>query len=286
MKCPLIALSLVLAIGCGGPFANHSSEDYLADLKSKREAREFQERAERKAEAERAISNLMAKRQAAQDFEGSCRIDSGRDLSCEAIKKREQRVRECSLVVPNYKNDVEQQRKDAIRRSVPARESFERYLDPAYYEQGDQLDGLHSGEETPAAFAIRLRSTNIKQLECFGEAEKAKGLTEVLSLLLQGSEALRANEAKCRQDKKCMMHRQDLAAGKQICGALSEIETVKNEIQTERSNPTGVVSLTALHRMGRDLQMYRQQVKESKDEFRDLYKRQFPESVCAEIASE
>ena len=211
-------------------------------------------------------------------------------LTCQEIKDSEKTLEADSDPChgENYKkmtaDRIERQRTAAINRLVvePRKNCYANRL---YYELGDQANGLHTGDESPEDFVTRMGTYNVKQLECLGDQDRANTLKDLMALILKQSVLLREKEAACRSDKKCTTHREDLAAGDAICSSIASIKMGQDQIKGERSNPSGVVSLTALHEAGELIQMSQAQLREEKADFRKTYKREFPESVCREVWS-
>lgn len=213
-------------------------------------------------------------------------MEGGKALSCQELKDIEADSAQCSSDGQSnmYKIRLDHLRKVSSEAQLaePVRNC---YVNRLYYELGDQPDGLHTGDETPEVFVARIKGTNAKELECLGSDEKAKVLNDLMDLTLKQSTLLRSKEADCRKSKKCIEHRQDLKGGDDICSSIAAIKMSQDQIRAERSNPSGVVSLTSLHEAGEMIQMSQVQLREQKAEFRKTYKREFPESVCREIWS-
>lgn len=237
---------------------------------------------------------LVAVQSQAQTLQGDLRVYWGvelmkdqqaKGLTCQEIKVLEQKAQICPFptVRTSYAKLVKHLRTVEFER-LKVESVRHEYAKPIYYEQGDQPDGTHSGGETPEAFTERMKDTNVKELsECLGEPDTAQVLVQLLDAILRQSKTLRIAEAKCRKDKKCMIHRENLNAGADICGSIAIIKNAQEGIRAERANPSGVVNLATLHEYGETIQITQVSLNEQKAEFRTTYKRAFPESICPEV---
>jgi len=159
------------------------------------------------------------------------------------------------------------------------------YAKAEYYEKGDLPDGLITGAETPEAFAERMKTEALPEVECLGGQKAAAEYTAKLDMLVATSVKLRAEEAACRKNKKCMTRRENLK-GFRICELIEAIKEDQEIIQRERSNPSGVVDLRVLHVSGEALQGERREIQEKRAAFRKAYKRDFPEAFCREFKAQ
>jgi hypothetical protein len=203
-------------------------------------------------------------------------------LSCQDIKELEASSARCEGQPGAHEKRFEYLREKSAESQLqePIRHCYSNKL---YYELGDQPDGLHSGTETPEAFAARIKTSNVKELQCLGDNQRAKTLEELMDVVVKESATLRTNEAECRKSKKCIERRQNIRAGENICTNVANIRLAQDQMRAERANPSGVVNLAVLHDAGEMMQMSKAQLREEKAEFRKKYGREFPDSVCKEV---
>ena len=151
------------------------------------------------------------------------------------------------------------------------------YVDPKYYMTVSDL----SGKVEDQATEDKRGSIDWNEVKCLGG--DAEGINKHFDELKVMGADLRAKEAACRANKKCMVERQNKEAAEQICELQQTIQVEQKVIANENSNPTGVRNLYTLHEAGDTLRQYRALLATALNEFRAKYHRSFPMTICPKL---